>query len=143
MLNIYCVKDVKVGYMNPFYIENDEIAVRTFKKSIVDKKGFDRDVLSKDFELFKLGEFDEKTGVIVPCAPTMLIRGIDCLSDVKEISIEDLKAEYDKLQAMFSTLSANITDKVQKMDALVISKVASMANSVAQQNKIKKILRGN
>ena len=33
MLNIYCIKDTKAGFMTPFYLQNDDIAIRSFKKS--------------------------------------------------------------------------------------------------------------
>ena len=36
MLNIYCIKDTKAGFMSPFYLQNDDIAIRSFKKAAND-----------------------------------------------------------------------------------------------------------
>ena len=73
---IYSMKDVKIGFANPFYQNSDETAERSFKIAITDKTGrlFQ---IKNDLELWKLGEFDETTGKITPVEPEYLIGGKD------------------------------------------------------------------
>lgn len=65
MTNIYAYRDVKIGYMEPFLQKNDEVAKRTFKISIQDPRTQLKQY-KNDIELWRLGEYDEKTGVIRP-----------------------------------------------------------------------------
>lgn len=141
-MKIYAIKDVKVGFGKPFVGHDNESMVREFAMSCNAKPGFEKELLVKDFELYVLGEFDEETGKITANEPVMLTRGIDCLVDTKILSAEDVTAEYEKLKLAFNTLSSQLSEKVKSIDTLVVSKVASMANNLSQQNKIKKILRG-
>lgn len=79
MLNIYCIKDTKAGYMSPFYLQNDEIAIRSFKKAANDVQPNAVNDFPEDKELWFLGTFDERTGKIEGCEPSFLIRAIDCI----------------------------------------------------------------
>lgn len=142
MKKIYAVKDVKVGFDKPFYGHDNESAVREFVRSCNSQPGFDKELLVKDLELYVLGEFDEETGKITSCEPVMLTRGIDCLIDTKTVDSADVSAEFEKLKLAFNTLSNQLTEKIKTIDSQVMSKVAGMANNIAQQNKIKRILSG-
>ena len=142
MKKIYVVKDVKVGYDKPFYGHDNESAVREFARSCNSQPGFDKELLVKDLELYVIGEFDEETGKITANDPILLTRGIDCLIDTKTVAFADVSAEFEKLKMAFNTLSNQLTEKIKTIDSQVASKVASMATNLAQQNKIKKILRG-
>lgn len=79
MLNIYCIKDTKAGYMNPFYLQNDEIAIRSFKKAANDTQPNGVNDYLEDKELWYLGYFDERTGKIEGEEPKFLVRAIDCV----------------------------------------------------------------
>ena len=64
-LNIYSVKDVVVGEMgNPFYLNNDEMAKRSFKQAINNDQS-QIAINYTDMQLYKLGELDTVTGEIV------------------------------------------------------------------------------
>lgn len=79
MLTIYCIKDTKAGYMNPFYLQNDDIAIRSFKKAANDTQPNSVNDYLEDKELWKLGTFDERTGIISGHEPEFLVRAIECL----------------------------------------------------------------
>lgn len=79
MLKIYCIKDTKAGYMNPFYLQNDEIAIRSFKKAANDVQSNAINDFPEDKELWYLGEFDERTGIITGEEPKFLLRAVECI----------------------------------------------------------------
>lgn len=64
-LNIYAVKDTIQGaFMNPFYLQNDQVAMRSFKNTIESEQMNTIKMNAKDMQLYKLGEFEEETGEI-------------------------------------------------------------------------------
>lgn len=76
-MKIYSIKDNKIGYMSPLYLQNDGVAVREFtnarnstQKNIVNEN-------PEDKELWCLGEFDDQTGVITS-EVRYLIKAEDC-----------------------------------------------------------------
>lgn len=78
MKNIYAIRDLKTNYGNPVCDMNDEAAKRGFMMAVE----YGQNELSKmpqDFELVKIGTFDEDTGEIVPCAMEIIITGFECL----------------------------------------------------------------
>lgn len=79
MLKIYCIKDTKSGYMNPFYLQNDEIAIRSFKKAANETQSNAVNDFPEDKELWYLGTFDSDTGKIVGEEPKFLVKAIDCI----------------------------------------------------------------
>lgn len=77
MLKIYSIKDVKAGFMNPIYLQNDEIAIRSIKKAVNDVQPNAVNDFPEDKELWYLGTFDEDTGLISAVQPKFLVRVID------------------------------------------------------------------
>lgn len=77
MLKIYSIKDVKAGFMNPIYLQNDEIAIRSIKKAANDVQPNAVNDFPEDKELWYLGTFDEDTGLISAIQPKFLVRVID------------------------------------------------------------------
>ena len=84
MKKLYTVRDVKgcYGCENgvPALLDmpNDEFALRMVKVSVM--KGQKPNALNtfpEDKELWCVGEFDEKTGIVIPCNPYLLARAID------------------------------------------------------------------
>lgn len=70
--------DRKSGYTAIQPYENEAIAKRAFGYAINDA-GIPN-YAPADFELYKVGEFDTKTGVIIPAAmPELLMSGLDCI----------------------------------------------------------------
>lgn len=66
---LYSIKDAKSGnFANPFSSYNDQVAVRDFKILCKDKNPNNLvGAYPEDFDLFRVGSFDDKTGEIVPC----------------------------------------------------------------------------
>lgn len=78
MMNIYSIRDLKTNYGTPVCDLNDESAKRGFMMAL--EYGYNE--LSKvpqDFELVKIGTFDEDTGELVPCMMEIIITGFECL----------------------------------------------------------------
>lgn len=70
--------DRKAGYTAIQAYANEAIAKRAFGYAINDA-GIPN-YAPADFELYKIGEFDDKTGLIVPCSmPELLMSGLDCI----------------------------------------------------------------
>ena len=84
MLKIYCIKDVKTGYMNPFYLQNDDVAIRSFKKAANETQPNAINDFPEDKELWYLGTFDSDSGKIVGEEPKFLARAVDCIIKTKE-----------------------------------------------------------
>lgn len=62
-MKMYAFKDIKVGYMEPFLQQNDQVAVRTFTATIKNQKNI-MSAYKEDIELWCIAEFDETTGDI-------------------------------------------------------------------------------
>lgn len=76
MMEIYSIKDVKIGFMNPFYQNSTDVAKRSFKNAVADKRG-NLWTIKDDLELWKLGSFDENTGALTPETPEYIMGGKD------------------------------------------------------------------
>lgn len=91
MKSIYAIRDLKTNYGNPVCDINDEAAKRGFMMAVE----YGQNELSKmpqDFELVKIGIFDEDTGEIVPCAMEIIITGFECLQLIN-LRKENINAE--------------------------------------------------
>lgn len=75
-MTIYGTKDVKIGFNSPFLQHNDSVAIRTFEAAVNDERGAYYQY-PQDLELWKLGEFDEVTGIITGIKPEYIIGGKD------------------------------------------------------------------
>lgn len=65
-INIYAVKDTIQGaFMQPFYLQNDEVAKRSFRQALNDDNS-NWNKIALDLQLYKLGEYDDITGQILP-----------------------------------------------------------------------------
>lgn len=63
--NVYAIKDVKLGYEAPFIRQNDSIAIREFHSAAKFAQSPNRfQECPQDYELWKLGTFNQETGVI-------------------------------------------------------------------------------
>ena len=64
-LNVYAIKDTKVGaFKSPFYSQNDLVAVRSLKNAVNDPNAGELNLNAEDFQLYRLGAFDDLTGEI-------------------------------------------------------------------------------
>ena len=62
-MNVYSVKDNKVGFSNVWYANNDNEAIRNFEDALNDE----RSALSKhplDMELYGIGTWEDQTGTM-------------------------------------------------------------------------------
>lgn len=71
--NIYSIKDTKIGFRQPFLQQNDAVAARTAKWMANEKKDYELE----DQELWKLGTFNDETGIITPIQPAYLYNLIE------------------------------------------------------------------
>lgn len=62
--SIYCIRDAKVGFLTPIVDENDASALRNFSYG-VNKADNVMGFAPGDFQLYKIGSFDDETGKIV------------------------------------------------------------------------------
>lgn len=77
---IYAIKDVKVGFMQPFIQVNDAVAVREFR-NIVNTHSSMVSANHTDMELYKLGTYNQDTGSIESNV-SFLIKGVDVYEPV-------------------------------------------------------------
>lgn len=69
---IYTYRDTKVGFLMPQCDQNDGTAIRGFSYAVNNNEGM-MNFSPKDFDLYKIGEFDTDTGVIIPEATPILV----------------------------------------------------------------------
>lgn len=71
-INVYAIHDAKIeAYMQPFYARTDAEAKRGFSGICNQEQG----QISEhpgDFTLFKIGAYDDSTGVLTPQDPSSL-----------------------------------------------------------------------
>lgn len=73
---IYCIRDALTGYLTPTADVNDPSALRNFTSAVL-TPGTLYDTSAKDYDLYKLGEFDSDSGRLNPLpAPQHLANGL-------------------------------------------------------------------
>lgn len=79
ILNVVSVKDRAAdAYMRPFFVPTVGMAVRSFSDEV--RRGGEDNPMAKhpdDYDLYRLGTFDEDTGGLESCLPELLVRGKD------------------------------------------------------------------
>lgn len=73
-IKLYAIRDNKVGFMAPYAQVNDEVAKRNFLTEKQQKNSM-ISIYPEDFELWKIGEMDEKTGIITQETMHEIIKG--------------------------------------------------------------------
>lgn len=71
---IFSYRDTKVGFLTPQCDQSEASAIRGFSFAINSKDGI-MNFSPKDFDLFKVGEFNTETGEIVSCMPKLIASG--------------------------------------------------------------------
>lgn len=69
---LYCIRDVKTGFMQPVMEANDQAAIRNFYHAVQNSDGI-LYTFASDFSLFRIGEFDSESGNIEPLIPIRLV----------------------------------------------------------------------
>lgn len=70
---LYSIYDKLVGYQSPTALPNDNFAFRSFSEGFSDIKN------PQDYILYKLGEFNLKTGELITHAPVQIACALDFL----------------------------------------------------------------
>lgn len=68
-MTLYAIQDILIGFNIPMTAANDEAMIRDYKIWAA------KNDAGEDKRLFKVGEFDEKTGEIKPLTPIECICG--------------------------------------------------------------------
>lgn len=64
-MNIYSIKDTKIGFTTVFTAPNNFVAIRLFADSCADEKSM-LATHAEDFELYTLGKLNDESGIIEP-----------------------------------------------------------------------------
>lgn len=79
-MKIFCIKDTKVGFMQPFIQPNEVVAAREFG-NLINNGSSVVSVNYQDMELYCLGTFNQVNGTIDSKEPSLIC----CGSDVKRV----------------------------------------------------------
>lgn len=72
--SLYAIKDVKSGFSDPCTQTNDAVAGRSFERQIPSMSEHLGIPLS-DFQLWRIGQIDLDSGMLIPCSPELLVDG--------------------------------------------------------------------
>lgn len=76
IFNVYCVRDVKTGFLTPTIEQNDECAIRNFRHACLNTQSlFFTSAI--DYALYRVGVFDSDTGDISSSLPMILCEATD------------------------------------------------------------------
>lgn len=82
-LGVYCIRDIKAGWLTPNVDQNDATASRNFVHAMKNVNSI-LYTHPKDFDLFKIGEFDTETGILYGLVEHVLVmEGASCEAEVK------------------------------------------------------------
>lgn len=74
---VFCIRDIKTGFMSPTIDQNDLSAKRNFAYAINNSNQL-MNYSPSDFQFYKIGNFDSQKGVLEPVSPIELIcDGVD------------------------------------------------------------------
>lgn len=78
--SIYAVRDCLNGFGTPMCDHNDETASRNFRNALKNPDFF----CPSDYDLFRIGEYDVGTGMIIPePSPVLIYRGLDVKKEIE------------------------------------------------------------
>ena len=78
---IFSVRDIKVGFGIPYVEQTDASAIRGFSYTVNAREGV-MNFSPKDYDLYKVGEFDTDKGVIIAAKlPTLMVSGTDVFNE--------------------------------------------------------------
>lgn len=72
---VYCIRDIKVGYLSPVVDVNDAVAMRNFEHAIMRGDSV-YNSHAADFALYKIGEYDSDVGVLSPIEHEKIMEGV-------------------------------------------------------------------
>lgn len=71
---VYCMKDLKVGYLTPTFDVNEMVAIRNFSYAVNNNGLIGQNI--NDFELYRIGYFDSDSGLFSDCDPKFIVSAI-------------------------------------------------------------------
>lgn len=83
-INVYAVKDLKLGFMSPFIRQNNDIALRDLMCTYCDPSPNYLNLTPADYELWLLGEFDNMSGQFTS-APVYVANGLEIKAQAEAI----------------------------------------------------------
>ncbi len=88
---VYCIRDLKSGWLSPTVDINDQVAVRNFAYAVQHNDMFSD--FASDYSLYKIGEFDTDSGDITSILHEFLCDAVK--PGGKPASMTDLEALYE------------------------------------------------
>lgn len=76
--SLYAIKDVKSGFSDPCTQVNDAVAARAFDGQIHSISA-NLGIPVSDFQLWRVGQFDVDSGMLVPGTPELVVDGATLL----------------------------------------------------------------
>lgn len=84
ILKLYVIRDQRTSYMTPSVDYNDQSAVRNFEHAVLQKDSL-FNTHAEDYSLYRIGEYDNNTGRVVPEeSPVLILDGKD-FGNFKEV----------------------------------------------------------
>lgn len=78
---VYSIRDSKVGFTPPVVDQSDQSAIRGFGFAINNPENI-MNFSPKDFDLYKVGEFDSEKGVLIPLdMPELVYNGVSAVNE--------------------------------------------------------------
>lgn len=90
-INVYAVKDLKLGFMSPFIRQNNDIAIRDLMCTYCDPNPNFLNMTPADYELWCLGEFDNMSGIFTS-APSYIANGLEIKAQAEAIVMKQRSA---------------------------------------------------
>ena len=99
-INLYAVRDTKsMTFGRPFLLQNDEMAMRSFMSAVT---GADEPMSEypDDYTLYRIGEYDDTTGLIEGHNPDRVCTGLEMVAKRKidQAKIESLHREIEAIK---------------------------------------------
>lgn len=94
-LAIYSIHDSAANaYTQPFFMHNDGLAIRAFQDNVNSTEDNNIKKHPEQFTLFKLGEYDDNSGIIKPLpSPTHITGALELVNPTPEDDIlKEIKA---------------------------------------------------
>lgn len=71
-LGVYCIRDTRSTFLTPTVDTNDQTAMRNFANALM-QSGSVLNTHTEDFALYKIGEYDQEKGQLIPISPIEFI----------------------------------------------------------------------
>lgn len=89
-VKLYSIRDLKSEFWSPRVAYDDDSAIRDFSMQVSNPEPYNAlNFAPSDFELYFIGDFDSRTGMLEPIGlPAFVARGDSCLKKVGDIDAE-------------------------------------------------------